>query len=189
MALLITPGFTSDSWAATQFKYTAALTSTPHINTTQVSYSYTYLAMQMPHILRITSSNILLWGIIQHEEGSTLNLSLSMSIQMICNVLNHSQKKKGHKHHYLYLSLQNIKPNWMCVHRTGQQGICMENGEVWVTKTHTLTFFFPLFKETLQGKKKRKVRCSMLVVKMISWLYYRNDLMNYEHVHYLIIHL
>lgn len=156
MALLITPGFISDSWAATQFKYTAALTSTPHINTTQVSYSYTYLAMQMPHILRITSSNILLWGIIQHEEGSTLNLSLSMSIQMICNVLNHSQKKKR--------SQTSLSVLVLAKHQA-KLDVCSQNRSTrylhgkWRSMSHENShtdFFFSLFNEKHCKEKRKK---------------------------------
>lgn len=156
MALLITPGFISDSWAATQFKYTAALTSTPHINTTQVSYSYTYLTMQMPHILRITSSNILLWGIIQHEEGSTLNLSLSMSIQMTCNVLNHSQKKKKKVTNIIICT---------CPCKTSSQTGCVFTEQVnkvfaWKMEKYesrelTHWLFFPSSKKHCKEKKKK----------------------------------
>lgn len=63
---------------------------------------------------------------------------------MICNVLNHSQKKK---------IITNIISPYPCktcakhrakldacllsVCKRGQQGICMESVEAWVTSTHT----------------------------------------------------
>lgn len=149
------------------YRFTAALTSTPHINTTHISYSYAYLPMQMPHILKIMPCIMLIWGTIQHEEGS-INARLSDSVwHVIIPIYVHTKDlqcfkpvaNKTNKNSIIYYPCKPCTRCWtkqnacsltVCKKRSTRY-LHGKYGSLLHQHSHTMTTFF-FFKLTLQTK-------------------------------------